>query len=172
MSCDSNNGGESLSRKKKRVAISRNFSALYGSGRNLYRWACIECGTQHWYSGCQKVEWRDWTLVAEGVGAYLFTKTRGDPPKNGLIPRHWRVFYEGRPGNYLANHAKARTQLPKWQRNAIGRLPVSCLARIFQNLAHLFAAVTVYLALRPFRIFARPSFAQFLLGIADLVRKY
>ena len=81
-------GRESFEKKKTRGNLSKDFSAVYGSGRNLFLRASIECGAQHWYSGCQKVEWRDWTLVAEGVGAYLFTKTRGDPPKNGLIPKH------------------------------------------------------------------------------------
>ena len=62
--------GRVFPKKKTRGNFSKDFSALYGSGRNLYRWACIECGTQHWYSGCQKIEWRDWTLVS-GVGGHI-----------------------------------------------------------------------------------------------------
>ena len=89
--------------------------------------------------------------------------------KKGLIKKHGRASYEGWPGNYLANTAKARTQLPNWQRNAIGTLLASCSAKIFQNLALPFAGVSVYLAPRPFHTFVRPSFAQFPLGIADLI---
>ena len=149
MSCECNNGGGSLSRKKKgasschaKVTMAwkflERFFCVVWIGRNLYRWASIECGTQHWYSGCQKSRVARLDVSSRGVGACLCTKTRGDPSKKGVITKHGRAAYEGWPGNYLANNAKARTQLPNWQRNAIGTLLASCSAKIFQNLAQLF----------------------------------